>query len=552
MKTMTVMPDLNPAPAPTDDPGAAAWLADARQKFTEYETALHRAEAFYAREKFDAAAAHAGLTAHLAVRPHAGFYASPRLERMLVDIGRRTARPTDWHRPSGPRPLTNILHVVTQVTAVGGLTSMLGNWIRADSARSHSVAFTQHRGGIPDGLRTAIINSGGGVHFLNRKPGALVAWAQALRDLSRGFDAVVLHVYSQDPVPLMAFAEPDKTPPVLLLNHGDHLMWLGVSISDVVINLRDAAADLSITRRGAEPRRNVMAPTIVAPATRARARAEAKRELGLPEDSIFLFSAARGMKYRSVNGVSFAAPHVELLKRHPKALLWVLGAGDPEDWRAASAAVDGRIRPMPESPDTKLYFEAADIYVDSFPFVSSTSMMEAAGLGTPMVSRFYGAKEGRIFAINHPGIDKPTLHGSTEAEYVAQLERLITDPALREAKGKEGRDSVLFYHTPPSWMQFIENAYATAAALPPVEPTRVFKTDAVETFSHGEPDWRMYDVFGVDRSTDLLKAYAPLMPLPERLAFLRQLKADGVAMSLGERIRLMIPEWIVRRLKDRA
>src|SRR5690606_18147740 len=154
----------------------------------------------------------------------------------------------------------------------------------------------------------------------------LVAWARALRELSQGFDAVVLHIFSQDPIALMAFAEPEKNPPVLFLNHGDHLMWLGVSISDVVINLRDAATDLSITRRGVEPRRNVMAPTIVAPATRTRSRAEAKRQLGLPDDSIFMFSVARAIKYRSVNGVSFADPHVELLKRHPKALLWVLGA----------------------------------------------------------------------------------------------------------------------------------------------------------------------------------------------------------------------------------
>ncbi|MFN3875643.1 MAG: aldehyde dehydrogenase family protein, partial [Flavobacteriales bacterium] len=54
-----------------------------------------------------------------------------------------------------------------------------------------------------------------------------------------------------------------------------------------------------------------------------------------------------------------------------------------------------------------------DIYVDSYPFVSSTSMMEAAGLGVPLVSRFYGPREARIFAINHPGIDKVAFTGST-------------------------------------------------------------------------------------------------------------------------------------------
>jgi hypothetical protein len=539
-------------PALPAEPSEAPYLREAEALFAEYEGALKQAEAFHASGNLEAAAAYAGMAAHLATRPHAGFYASPRLERMLTDIGRRTAEPTTYQRPTDPaRKLQRVLHVATAVAGVGGLTNMLGHWIASDKSRTHSVALTQHRGVVPPALQKAVDGAGGQIHFINRTPGSQIAWAKGLRKLSQGFDAVVLHVYSQDAVPMIAFAEPEKHPPVLFLNHGDHLFWLGASIADVVINLRDAATDLSITRRGIAPARNVMAPTIVAPAIRTRTRDEAKRLLGLAPDSIFLFSAARAMKYRTVDGVTFADPHVELLKRHPKAQLWVLGAGDPADWKQAIEATGGRIRPMPENPDTKALFEAADIYVDSFPFVSSTSLMEAAGLGTPLVSRFYGPKEARIFAINHPGIDKPTMHGWTEAEYVANLDALIGDAALRERKGREALESVLHYHTPPSWLSFIENAYARAAELPPLDSRSVFAPDEVETFSHGEPDRRMYDVFGFAADNGLLKAYPGLMPLPQRIALLARLRREGVVKGFGETLRMLLPEWIVRRIKDR-
>lgn len=550
---MQAAPVMTRPAAPAVEPQAdASYLREAQALFAEYEKTLKQAEAFHARGNLEAAAAYAGLAAHLTLSPHAGIYASPRLERLLTDIGRRTAEPTSYKRPADPaRKLQRILHVVTDVGPVGGLTNMLGNWIEQDKTRTHHIAATQHRGPAPASLQKAVDGAGGKFHFLNRTPGHQIAWARALRKLSQEFDAVVLHVYSQDAVPMIAFSEPDKHPPVLFLNHGDHLFWLGASISDVVINLRDAATDLSITRRGIAPERNVMVPTIVAPAVRTKSREEAKKLLGLAPDSIFLFSAARGIKYKTVDGVTFADPHVELLKRHPKAQLWVLGAGDRPDWAPAIEATGGRIKPMPESRDTKTLFEAADICVDSFPFVSSTSLMEAAGLGTPLVSRFYGPKAARIFAINHPGIDKPTLHGSTEAEYVANLERLISDPALRESKGREALESVLHYHTPPSWLSFIEKAYARAAELPPLDSKTVFGPNEVETFSHGEPDKRMYDVFGFSTSMDLLKAYPGLMPMPQRLELLGRLRREGVVKGVGETLRMLLPEWLVRRIKDR-
>jgi hypothetical protein len=528
--------------------------AKAAAKFAGYEAHLHRAEAHHARGQLEAAAVHAAIAAHSAAMPHAGFFASPRLERLLTDIGRRTSAPTAYRRAKDHSgEIKHILHVATAVNAVGGLTNMLAHWIEADSTRTHSLALTQHRGPLPAKVAGAVTRSGGRAHFVNRTMGGQIAWAAKLRELARGYDAIVLHVYSQDVIPLIAFADADERPPLLFLNHGDHLFWLGASISDVVINLRDAAQDLSIARRAIAEPRNVMVPTITVPSVRKRSREEAKSALGLAPDSVLLFSAARGMKYRTVNGISFADTHVELLRRHPKAELWVLGAGDPEDWRAASAAVNGRIKPLAETPDKEVYFEAADIYVDSFPFVSSTSLMEAAGYGAPLVSRFYWPKDARIFAINHPGLLASTLQGSSESEYVDILARLINDPALRAEKGAAARDIVAHYHTPPSWLDFLETAYARALELAPVDSRAVFRADEIERFSFGEPDRRLYEVFGFDDETlAMMKPYLGLLPLPQRLTLWRTLRKAGVFTSIGESARMLLPEWLVRVLKDRA
>lgn len=540
---------LTPEP-PSED---AIALANAQARFADFDKAVRKAEALHKRGRLEQASVYAGFASLLAASPHAGFYASPRLERLLVDIGRRTAKPTTFRREQG-KPIRHVLHVVSEMLPVGGLTNMLTRWIGEDSGRTHSIAAIHHRGDLPPATREAVAKAGGKIHRINRTRGFQIAWAEELRQLARQHDAVMLHIYGQDPVAIMAFAEPDKLPPVMYLNHGDHLFWLGASISDVVINLRDEAQTLSITRRTIEPRRNVMVPTMVSPAVRTRSREDAKRELGIAPDTILLLSAARGMKYRTVNGVTFAAPHVELLKKYPKAQLLVLGAGERPDWQKDCAAVEGRIQPLPETSDTRVYFEAADIYVDSFPFVSSTSMMEAAGLEIPLVSRFYGERDSRIFAINHPGIDKPTLHGATEQEYVDHIERLILGPALRAAKGAEARESVLHYHTPPSWLTFIERAYSLAEQLPPTDPSKHFAANDTEVFSHGEPDRSMYEVFGFSRETPvrMLRWYLGLMPLGERLKAWLIIQHAGAFDSAREALRMLIPNWLVRRMSDRA
>ena len=528
-------------------------LARARELFDAFDAAVSRAEDASRRGQHDTASVLAGIAAVGAMGPHAGFFASPRLETMLLDIGRRTAGPSSWRRKPGVK-IKRVLHVASELLPVGGLINNLVHWLLADTGRTHSLAAIHQRGDVPANVIAPIRQSGGAIYRINQTPSHQVAWARKLRELAQGYDAVVLHTYGQDPVPLMAFAEPDKRPPLLLLNHADHLFWLGASIADVVINMREAAQDLTIARRGVEPRRNIVVPTVISPPKRVMSREAARAKLGIAADTILLFSAARAMKYRTVDGVTFAAPFVPLLKKHPKAQLLVLGAGDREDWKADSAAVGGRIRGLAESPEARIYHEAADIYVDSFPFVSSTSMMEAAGLGVPLVSKFYGPKDARIFAINHPGIDKPTLHAASEREYVEHLDRLISDPELRAAKGREAMESVLHFHTPPSWMSFIERAYALAEDLPPVDSASVFAANAREVFQHGEPDRSLYEIFGFSSSKpdDVMKGVLGILPLGTRIKVWSGLRKSGAFASGKEAFRALLPNWLVRRFSDRA
>ncbi|RMF45881.1 MAG: glycosyl transferase family 1, partial [Deltaproteobacteria bacterium] len=343
--------------------------------FRQYSNYLDRAEALYERGALASAAVQCAVAAHLAVQNHCGVFWSPRAEKLLTEIARRTETPGPKH--PRPREFKRILNVVTKVEAVGGHTKMLCLWVDADAGREHTLVMTGHSGPTPDRVTQAFERSGGGVRYLNRSAGDLLDRARRLRRMAQDFDLVVLHTYCEDVVPLLAFGDTGsgKYPNVLLLNHADHLFWFGPGVTHLNINLRDAAQDLSIARRGIAPERNILMPTISESVTRTRSREEAKRELGISPDTVLMVSVARRLKYKTLNGVTYADIHAPILERHPDVSMIVVGAGDQPEWEPVRAKVGNRLRTTPQIPDPGIYFEAADIYLDSFPFVSSTSMM---------------------------------------------------------------------------------------------------------------------------------------------------------------------------------
>lgn len=517
--------------------------------FALFDRYVSRAEALFAEGDYGTAAAYCSIAAHIPVQNHCGIFWSPRIEKVLTDI----ARATEWPGPEHPRPkeIKRILSVMTQAAPVGGLTRMLCQWVGADKGREHSVVLTQHRGPTPQFLFDAFKASGGSVRFLNRSPGNQVDWAHKLRDIAVDYDLVVLHTHCEDVVPLLAFGaiETGKYPHVVVLNHADHLFWLNPSIAHLNIDLRDAALELSVTRRGIARERNILMPTISESIKRTRTREEAKRALGIDPDTILMVSVARQLKYLTRDGDSYAKIHAPILEKHPNVRLIVVGGAEQPDWAPYFEQFGDRLQSLQPTPNPRIYYEAADIYVDSYPFVSSTSMMEASGHGAPAVSIFTHPDDVRITAINHFALVGNTWQACSFDEYRAMLEKLIGDSKLREEMGARACEAVAAAHNPPGWNAWMEAVYARAGELPPLDNRAMLS--ARDEPSFGELDVRHEDLFGgVWPIEQYEKSYIGVMPFGQRLAHWRKLKQMGMFSSPRRAWAFLMPEWLKRAVRD--
>jgi hypothetical protein len=405
------------------------------------------------------AAALCQLAGHYAWANHAGMFTSRACESLLRSLGSRN--PVSERRPS--TRIEHVLHVVTKAAAIGGHTRLVDRWIELDSRRRHSIAVTSGKA-VPGFLARSVRTREGSVISLAGKGDTLIDRARHLHELSCAFDTILLHTHPFDVVPCIA-GPPEASAPVALVNHADHVFWFGVSASDLFVNLRDSATALNVQRRGIAAESNCVVPIPLVERDRAMGREEAKRALGLDRRHIVMITMASPYKYEPTAQSEFLEACAEGLREAPDAVLVCVGPRDEGAWADLKKRCGGRVHPVGPQPFPEMYLDAADIFLDSFPFSSITALLEAGARGTPILC-YRPVRPGvDILGAGAPGLDDHAIRTESGAEFVQQFTRLADSSAMRAQIGTDQRDAILMRHTGQGWLDRCQELYARLLEL---------------------------------------------------------------------------------------
>ncbi len=516
--------------------------ATIRANFRRFEALVGIAESFHRASDHRSAVACAQVAAACAWRNHAGLFASPRLERLLSDIG-RTAVPSEplaaprLHRTSAQR----VLHVLTRARPMGGDSRFPCRWMHVDGGRQHSVAVTTQEGApVPDVFIEATSRTGGDVHCLDADTRDPLIIAGRLRSLAPQADLVALHIYPDDVIPSLAFAG-TVTAPIAFVNHSDHTFWLGVNTSDVVVQLRDSSVPLSVNRRRIDAERLATLPIPLPPVARTRWWTEARAQLGLARDAIVLLSVGTGFKYAPIAGPGFLETLLPVVRQHERAVLLVVGPQPAGEWARASEATGGRVRALGRQLDTAVLYEAADVYLDSFPFTSPTAMLEAGSYGLPLVAYCPHKGDAEVLSPGAPGLDASICRNRDPEAYAYTVARLIQDPEYRRELGARARLAIDEHHRGTQWKARLTDLYAIA-------PARAAGARVAETPDECVPDEvdvLVSRLYGIDEDTvgSVIDQHVRALPWLQRTAVLRQMLAVTRAFSFD----LFLPAWLAAR-----
>ena len=511
-----------------------------QQNFKEFHSLVTQAQDYVERGEYTMGAVYAEIAAAYACGKHPGLFTSWELEQLLIKIGQQ-AIPANTNRISRFSPPKKILHVSTYVASIGGHSRMIWRWINQDKERSHSIVLTRQVHKLPKLLSDAVRNSQGKIHYLNKNinSSSIISSAKELRKIAEKADLVVLHIYSQDVIPMIAFTNQQESPPIIYINLGDHLFWLGMGISNVIANLSEASMRLSQERRGVEEKRNLLLPIILEPSQRLLSRSEAKQQIGIPQDCVLIVSIARSVKYRTIDGIIFADTHIPLLKKYKQAILLIVGADNTEDWSSAIQQTDGRIRVVKATENTAIFYQAADIYIDSFPISSNTSLLEAGSYGIPLVTRFPYSSVCDILGGDAPGLKGNLIRVQDIDMYTSVLSSLVEDEDYRLSLGEATKNKIAATHWGNNCQNFLNNIYYAAANTP--RPT--MNSDLTDEMFTGEPDVFLPKIYGTDHAIDkLIAPYIKFMPFPEKFRYLLTILQKH--NSHNSPLTILIPEWI--------
>ena len=403
-----------------------------------------------------------GSTARFAASFHAGRFADGAIENLAFEFGSELTSAQSSSVPQmavarGGTGRRRVLHVTSHVRGIGGHTRMIHHWVRSDKDSCHSLLVTDQSGAaVPGWLRESVRASGGELSVL-RATAPVRSRASFLRQAAQqNADLVILHTDPSDVIPTVAFAT-QGGPPVGLVNHADHLFWLGPSICDLTINLRTAGANHAAARRFVSA--NTVMPIPLADPQRAWSREDARRKLAIPQNQIVLLSVGRAEKYRPCGGYDFIATASRILASDSRLHLYVVGESLAGIRPHLRQEVPERMHFVGAIQDPSPYRAAADVYLESFPFGSQTALLEAALQGLPVVPAY--APLFPLLVANDDALLKLVSNPTDESEYISRVAAFAASSHAREELGQQLRAGLLVDHVGEGWLRRLSAMYAT-------------------------------------------------------------------------------------------
>lgn len=323
---------------------------------------------------------------HLAVNSSTGYYSSEALESVFT----RIAEEIDCPELENTYRKDSILHVMTESYATGGHTRVVERWVKLSEGEQHSLVLTSNcHQTVPDEL----------VAVIKAREGKIIRLEDSLNDIEKGielrciaseYERIVLHVHMHDVVPLIAFGTDKFKRPVILFNHADHLFWVGVSIADVIADLRSWGQALTLDKRGAKNSFILGIPGEASITSLKNDREQIRQKLGIDPGRKLILSAGAPHKYIQLGQWNFTLAITRILENNPDAFFVCIGPRPEElpGWAGLSKRFRERCVALGSKSPEELHewMAASDLYLDSFPMSGGTALGNAVAIGTPCLA----------------------------------------------------------------------------------------------------------------------------------------------------------------------
>lgn len=389
-----------------------------------------------------------------------GYYSSHELENVYLEVAKQL--PDIQCYPNK----NSVLHILTTAYTVGGHTRVVERWINSSPQEErHSVILlNQGNNECPTWLKEAAKNHDGDFIILDSSD--LRNKALKLRQIAAYYERIILHIHMNDGTAIIAFGVSSFTNPVYLFNHADHLFWLGVSVADVVADIRHN--DISAIYRGVTGRSVFLGvpPDSIGEELKSikqLSKKTVREELNIPQEAFVIVSTASAHKYKRSGRLHIKRLLYSINKKYENVLTYLIGPDMKNDneWKQVYEQSNQKVIPLGNLSDKKLYYKyllAADLYMGSYPTGSFTAMMDGVQIGLPCVQLCIIKQNASTYAIDT--MEKESLCWCySERDFIRSVSLAITDKSFYRQLLKDSQRWLNEYADMQGWLKRKNNMY---------------------------------------------------------------------------------------------
>lgn len=421
-----------------------------------YYNALLKIARYYFQEgKINSCITVCHIAASFASSNYCGFYSDFVIEGLLNDLGGKVLQQGNVAPDTNSSGKLKVLHYATELYSVGGHTRLLANWIECDKLNHHDVFIGKQNSKTPE-FFTDIVEAKKGKVCTYTNASNTINVINSLYETAKAYDFVVLHHHPNDVIPVIAFSQNNEVP-VAVLNHADHLYWIGSSVCDILIEFRDNIIPYDRKRRSIE--RFSILPIPVALPEQNNYR-EARTELNINNNEVVLLTIGSEYKYLPFEGKNFFEDIIKILNQCKLTRLFIVGVSAESD--IALKYIHPRITYVGANSDIEVYKKCCDIYVEGYPFSSFTAYLEVGALKKP-IHFMYDVPLLNMYSLNNYQFKRQYFN--TKEEWHEGLVSIINNRTKRLYQGEAMFQDILNNHIAPGWNNYLTELYSAVKNL---------------------------------------------------------------------------------------
>ncbi|MDM1547547.1 glycosyltransferase [Empedobacter falsenii] len=394
-------------------------------------------------------------TAQFAWHFYSGIYRSNKLENLLNDIGSQLVYNNSKKIIRNNLGKYKIIHICSEIYETGGHTKLMYNWINVDSEHDHSIATTRLSLDQLKNLTKFYTSSINESNLYSVKTDSKIESAKQLTNiLSEGYDLIVLHTHPDDCLVNLVFSNPQLEIPVFMVNHADHVFWLGASVIDVLLQIRETNISADKLRRQLKNQFFLPIPIVLE---------ENKTPNVLKDYKIInLLSTGSYYKYLPDGKYNFLEEMKRLVNKFQNVVVHIVGIDKDSDYALQYKHERIIYHGLINQEKLEIIEDKTDIYLEGFPTPSFMSLLKPALKKIPFQLHYNPSLVYKLFNDDSEYyIDYP----NNIEEWRKAIEKLINNEEYRSIVAQKQFEYVSQSYQLSSWKEKIAELYKNSKIL---------------------------------------------------------------------------------------